>query len=576
MVDAEANEGGQECSDSALYSAEHSRRLLLSLACLQSACSTGVLFGFSGMACDAFSPGGVGARATARIYHAHTALAAALLEKGEYSELCAGAEAEAQLAADGACTAQTLRFSLIYTFASTCLFSAFLVFGLIVDRFGGPLRANLAGTSLVALGLLVLSQSDSKTLDLFPLGFALIGDAALCPSLQRCGGVFQTAGLKLLSLMMQVLAAQESISRSFMWLYCSRRKGLCVHLTSAKCDHSVALARLLSRPLPRFLPVFSRVVCTNPQEEHDTECHSWSLCVERYRVSCPTLANTRSRAVARCLPRSTWGTSPCPLALPLSPALPSPNTCLSQARSEQVRMCKRGHAHEHARIHTLTHIQVILCCLGVVGMRIWPETKFKPGDAIRFHRNRLLCYVVVSKASLAAADAAAAGSQGVASHRVASDPVASGGATCQGMPMNVSTGVEGTGKSQLLVEEQGVQRLQGRGAAKRGDRSPQGDNLGGSRTGPELKGFSETPGANSVEETPEERLEAVSSESCAKAGHAAVAVVRANGEGGGAVESELRHLHGLPLKSQLLTVGAHYLCCAHLYVSPMSFCMYGS
>ena len=230
-MDAEANEGGQECSDSALYSAEHSRRLLLSLACLQSACSTGVLFGFSGMACDAFSPGGVGPRATARIYHAHTALAAALLEKGEYSELCAGAEAEAQLAADGACTAQTLRFSLIYTFASTCLFSAFLVFGLIVDRFGGPLRANLAGTSLVALGLLVLSQSDSKTLDLFPLGFALIGDAALCPSLQRCGGVFQTAGLKLLSLMMQVLAAQESISRSFMWLYCSRRKGVCVHLT---------------------------------------------------------------------------------------------------------------------------------------------------------------------------------------------------------------------------------------------------------------------------------------------------------------------------------------------------------
>lgn len=209
-------------------------------------------------------------------------------------------------------------------------------------------------------------------------------------------------------------------------------------------------------------------------------------------------------------------------------------------------------------------------------MRIWPETKFKPGDAIRFHRNRLLCYVVVSKASLAAADAAAAGSQGVASHRVASDPVASGGATCQGMPMNVSTGVEGTGKSQLLVEEQGVQRLQGRGAAKRGDRSPQEDNLGGSRAGPELKGFSETPGANSVEETPEERLEAVSSESCANAGHAAVAVVRANGEGGGAVESELRHLHGLPLKSQLLTVGAHYLCCAHLYVSPMSFCMYGS
>ena len=179
MVDAEANEGGQECSDSALYSAEYSRRLLLSLACLQSACSTGVLFGFSGMACDAFSPGGVGARGTARIYHAHTALAAALLEKGEYSELCAGAEAEAQLAADGACTAQTLRFSLIYTFASTCLFSAFLVFGLIVDRFGGPLRANLAGTGLVALGLLVLSQSNSKTLDLFPLGFALIGDA--CP-----------------------------------------------------------------------------------------------------------------------------------------------------------------------------------------------------------------------------------------------------------------------------------------------------------------------------------------------------------------------------------------------------------
>ena len=239
-------------------------------------------------------------------------------------------------------------------------------------------------------------------------------------------------------------------------------------------------------------------------------------------------------------------------------------------------MCTRGHAHAHARIHTPTHIQVILCCLGVVGMRIWPETKFKPGDAIRFHRNRLLCYVVVSKASLAAADAAAAGSQGVASHRVASDPVASGGATCQGMPMNVSTGVEGTGKSQLLVEEQGVQRLQGRGAAKRGDRSPQEDNLGGSRAGPELKGFSETPGANSVEETPEERLEAVSSESCANAGHAAVAVVRANGEGGGAVESELRHLHGLPLKSQLLTVGAHYLCCAHLYVSPMSFCMYGS
>ena len=88
-------------------------------------------------------------------------------------------------------------------------------------------------------------------------------------------------------------------------------------------------------------------------------------------------------------------------------------------------------------------------------MRIWPETKFKPGDAIRFHRNRLLCYVVVSKASLAAADAAAAGSQGVASDRVASDPVASGGVTCQGMPMNVSTGVEGTGQSPLLVEEQG-------------------------------------------------------------------------------------------------------------------------
>ena len=123
------------------------------------------------------------------IYHTHTALAAALLEKGEYSELCTSAEAEAQLAADGACTAQTLRFSLIYTFASTCLFSAFLVFGLIVDRFGGPLRANLAGTGLVALGLLVLSQSNSKTLDLFPLGFALIGDAcpvSIAPALRWC------------------------------------------------------------------------------------------------------------------------------------------------------------------------------------------------------------------------------------------------------------------------------------------------------------------------------------------------------------------------------------------------------
>ena len=209
-------------------------------------------------------------------------------------------------------------------------------------------------------------------------------------------------------------------------------------------------------------------------------------------------------------------------------------------------------------------------------MRIWPEKKVKPGDAIRFHRNRLLCYVVVSKTSLAAADAAAAGSEAVASDRIASDPVASASVTGQGMPMNVSTGVEGAGESQLSVEEQGIDRAQGRSAAQRGDRSPQEDNPGGSRAGPELKGFSEMPETNSVEENPEERSEAVSTQSCGKAGHAVVAVVRANGDGGGPVESELRRLHGLPLKSQLLTVAAHYLCCAHLYVSPMSFCMFGS
>jgi hypothetical protein len=91
--------------DADLYSADFSRKLMLALAVAQSSCCTGVLFGYS-------------------------ALASALMGKGEYSELCAGGgDAE-----DGACAEQKLRFSLLYTFASTCLFSSFLVFGLMVDK----------------------------------------------------------------------------------------------------------------------------------------------------------------------------------------------------------------------------------------------------------------------------------------------------------------------------------------------------------------------------------------------------------------------------------------------------------
>ncbi len=132
--------------DDALRSASSSRKLLLALAVAQSSCCTGVLFGFS-------------------------ALASTLMRRGQYSELCTVGSTDE----GGVCTAQKLRFSLIYTFASTCLFSSFLAFGLIVDKYGGPRRANLIGCMLVAAGILFLSLSDSKTLDLFPVGFALVG-----------------------------------------------------------------------------------------------------------------------------------------------------------------------------------------------------------------------------------------------------------------------------------------------------------------------------------------------------------------------------------------------------------------
>jgi len=145
-ADEEVPAALRDSDEDALWSASSSRRLLLALAVVQSSCSTGVLFGFS-------------------------ALSSTLMRRGQYSELCTGADTDE----GGVCTAQKLRFSLIYTFASTCLFSSFLAFGLIVDKYGGPRRANLIGCMLVASGILFLSLSDSKTLDLFPVGFALIG-----------------------------------------------------------------------------------------------------------------------------------------------------------------------------------------------------------------------------------------------------------------------------------------------------------------------------------------------------------------------------------------------------------------
>lgn len=48
------------------------------------------------------------------------------------------------------------------------------MFGYIVDNWGGPRRANWIGCCCVGLGLLALSQSDSKALDLYPSAFVLL------------------------------------------------------------------------------------------------------------------------------------------------------------------------------------------------------------------------------------------------------------------------------------------------------------------------------------------------------------------------------------------------------------------
>ena len=255
VCSADVGEDLRELHSSRAHSTSSSRNMLLALAVTQSACSTGVLFGYS-------------------------ALASTLMRRGQYSELCGDAAVAANRGgsgdAAGVCAAQKLRFSLIYTFASTCLFSSFLAFGLIVDKYGGPRRANSIGCTLVALGLLLLAMSDSKTLDLFPLGFAIIG----------LGG--PGVHISLFHVALLFPPARKNTIQSF--------------LVGAFVMSGIAF------PVERWL-------------------------IENASVPRPTVL-----AAHAC----------------------------------------------------------VLLCLTVVGLRIWPDKKFTPGDAIQFRKDALLSYVVIS------------------------------------------------------------------------------------------------------------------------------------------------------------------------------------
>lgn len=245
--------------DCILHSKSLSRKLLLALAVTQSSCCTGVLFGYS-------------------------ALASTLMRRGQYSELCengAMAPDDGTGVGDsgdavGVCAAQKLRFSLIYTFASTCLFSSFLAFGLIVDKYGGPRRANSIGCTLVAVGLLLLAVSDSKTLDLFPLGFAIVG----------LGG--PGVHISLFHVALLFPPAKKNTIQSF--------------LVGAFVLSGIAFP------------------------------------VERWLIENTGVSRTAVLAAHAC----------------------------------------------------------VLSCLTIVGLRIWPDKKFTPGDSIQFHRKTLLSYAVTS------------------------------------------------------------------------------------------------------------------------------------------------------------------------------------
>uniref|UniRef100_A0A7S0HBC4 Major facilitator superfamily (MFS) profile domain-containing protein n=1 Tax=Hanusia phi TaxID=3032 RepID=A0A7S0HBC4_9CRYP len=130
----------------ALCNSETSRTILLVFGLCQSFSCSGIIFGF-------------------------TAIATALKNIGQYSSLC---ESTNDTAGIKHCTAQDLRFSLLYTIGSSALFASFICHGIILDRIG-PKVTSCVGLTCISLGFYLLSFSDSNGFDGYPGAFALIG-----------------------------------------------------------------------------------------------------------------------------------------------------------------------------------------------------------------------------------------------------------------------------------------------------------------------------------------------------------------------------------------------------------------
>ena len=100
-----------------------------------------------------------------------------LEEEGQYAEVCAGAE--------GGCADQAARFALIFAVATFLVNGISLPSGILLDRCGGGAMTALAA-ACTGGGLAMLGASDSRALDLFLPGYALVtvgGQATLFSAL---------------------------------------------------------------------------------------------------------------------------------------------------------------------------------------------------------------------------------------------------------------------------------------------------------------------------------------------------------------------------------------------------------
>lgn len=130
-------------------SARRSRLAMLFFMCLMTFTCCGFIFGFQ-------------------------AVANALRNNGEFASLCEGKPVP--------CNAQTLHWNEMYVIAVCVTFAVFGLYGYCLDQVG-PRLASSIGFVFIALGVLLIALSNSRTMDAYAPGLIFIGAGSAGPYL---------------------------------------------------------------------------------------------------------------------------------------------------------------------------------------------------------------------------------------------------------------------------------------------------------------------------------------------------------------------------------------------------------